>query len=171
DNTWLSPIPVRWDMRKVLTVSTVLGVVGVSQTFLLLIIAKNHFHVSLEELQTIIFLKLAIAGHLTLLITRTRSFFLLSPFPAPILLFAIISTQTVSTLIAGMGWFVTPISWEYVGLIWVYCLVWVFINDSVKLLVYRHLEHRTRRHSHFLGNLKESLHNYNTKHKRFQNLP
>jgi H+-transporting ATPase len=164
DNTWLSPTPVRWDMRKVLTIATVLGIVGVTQTFLVLIIAKNYFHVSLEQLQTIIFLKLAIAGHLTLLVTRTRRFFLASPFPAPILLFAIISTQTVSTLIAGMGWFVTPISWEYVGLIWAYCLVWVFINDSVKLLVYRHLEHKTQKHSHFLSSLKSSLHSHNIKH-------
>ena len=58
DNTWLSPVPVRWDMHKVLTVATVLGVVGVMETFLLLILAKNHFHVSLAELQTIIFLGL-----------------------------------------------------------------------------------------------------------------
>jgi H+-transporting ATPase len=158
DNTWLSPTPVRWDMRKVLTIATVLGIVGVTQTFLVLIIAKNYFHVSLEQLQTIIFLKLAIAGHLTLLVTRTRRFFLASPYPAPILLFAIISTQTVSTLIAGFGWFVTPISWEYIGLIWAYCLVWVFINDSVKLLVYRHLENKTKRHVHFLSRLRSSLH-------------
>jgi len=165
DNTWLSPTPVRWDMRKVLTIATVLGIVGVTQTFLLLIIAKNYFHVSLGQLQTIIFLKLAIAGHLTLLVTRTRRFFLSSPFPAPILLFAIISTQTVSTLIAGLGWFVTPISWEYVGLIWAYCLVWVFINDSVKLLVYRHLEHKTQKHDSFLSRVKGSLHSHNIKQK------
>ena len=165
DNTCLSPSPVRWDMRKVLTIATVLGIVGVTQTFLLLIIAKNYFHVSLEQLQTIIFLKLAVAGHLTLLVTRTRHFFLTSPYPAPILLFAIISTQIVSTLIARMGWFVTPISWEYIELIWAYCLVWVFINDSVKLLVYRHLEHKTQKHSHFLNRLKGSLHSHNIKHK------
>ncbi len=165
DNTWLPPSPVRWDMRKVLTIATVLGIVGVTQTFLVLIIAKNYFHVSLEQLQTIIFLKLAIAGHLTLLVTRTRRFFLASPYPAPILLFAIISTQTVSTLIAGFGWFVTPISWEYIGLIWAYCLVWVFINDSIKLLVYKHLEHKTQKHSHFLSRLKGSLHSHNIKHK------
>ena len=165
DNTWLSPTPVSWDMRKVLTIATVLGIVGVTQTFLLLIIAKNYFHVSLGQLQTIIFLKLAIAGHLTLLVARTRRFFLASPYPAPILIFAIISTQTVSTLIAAMGWFVTSISWKYIGLIWAYCLVWVFINDSVKLLIYRHLEHKTERHSRFLSHIKGSLHSHNIKHK------
>lgn len=141
DNTWLSPTPVRWDMRKVLNVATVLGVIGVAETFLLLIIAKNEFHVSLEQLQTIIFLKLAVAGHLTLFVARTRQCFLTRPFPAPVLLFAIISTQIVAALIAGFGWFVTPVPWEYVGFIWAYCLFWVFIEDSLKLWVYRHLEH------------------------------
>ncbi|BCG63520.1 MAG: H+-transporting ATPase [Methyloprofundus sp.] len=159
DNTWLSPTPVCWDMRKVLTVATILGVLGVGETFLLLIIAQNHFHVSIDQLQTIIFLKLAVAGHLTLFVARTRNCFLARPFPAPILLFAIISTQIVAALIAGFGWFVTPISWEYIGLIWAYCLFWVFVEDGLKLLVYRHLEYRTKRHSRFLGRLKGSLHN------------
>jgi H+-transporting ATPase len=159
DNTWLSPTPVRWDMRKVLTVATILGVLGVGETFLLLIIARDHFHVSIDQLQTIIFLKLAIAGHLTLFVARTRNCFLTRPFPAPVLLFAIISTQIAAALIAGFGWFVTPISWEYIGLIWAYCLFWVFIEDGLKLLVYRHLEYRTKRHSRFLSHLRGSLHN------------
>ncbi len=165
DNTWLPPTPVRWDMRKVLTVATVLGILGVAETFLLLIIAKNQFYVSLGQLQTIIFLKLAIAGHLTLFVARTRNCFLVRPFPAPLLLFAIISTQIVAALIAGFGWFVTPISWEYIGLIWAYCLFWVFVEDGLKLLVYRHLEHKTQKHSHFLSRLKSSLHSHKTKHK------
>jgi len=150
-------------MRKVLTIATVLGVLGVAETFLLLMIARNHFHVSIEQLQTIIFLKLAIAGHLTLFVARTRNFFLIRPFPAPILLFAIIATQIIAALIAGFGWFVTPISWEYVGLIWAYCLFWVFIEDGLKLLVYQHLDHKTKRHRHFLGWLKSPLHSHKAK--------
>jgi H+-transporting ATPase len=158
DNTWLQPAPVRWDMHKVLTLATVLGVLGVTETFLLLIIAKNYFQVSLKELQTIIFLKLAIAGHLTLFVARTRNFFLTKPFPAPILLSTIIITQIVAALFAGLGWFVTAISWNYVGLIWAYCLFWVFIEDGLKLWVYRHLENKTEKPSRFLNHLKTSLH-------------
>lgn len=171
DNTWLPPTPVRWDMRKVLTVATVLGVIGVAETFLLLIIAKNHFLVSLEQLQTIIFLKLAVAGHMTLFVARTRNNFFIRPFPAPILLFAIIGTQIAAALIAGFGWFVTPISWEYVGLIWAYCLFWVFVEDGLKLWVYRHLEHKTDIHSNFLSGLKLPLLHYSIKRKRPHNLP
>ena len=163
DNTYLSRQPVRWEMRKVLTIATFLGVLGVAETFLLLIIARNHFHVGMEQLQTIIFLKLAVAGHLTLFVARTRHSFLTHPFPAPILLFAILSTQIVAVLIARFGWFVTPISWEYIGLIWAYCLFWVFVEDGLKLLVYRHLEYKTQKHSNFLGRLKSSFHSHNLK--------
>jgi len=158
DNTWLDPNPVRWNMHRVLTIATVLGGVGVIETFLLLIITKNWFQVSLAELQTIIFLKLAIAGHLTLFVARTRCFFLSRPFPAPILLGAIIGTQVVAAVIAGMGWFVTPISWTYVALIWGYCLIWVFIEDGAKLLVYHQLEHKAPRHRRFLSRVSHSLH-------------
>lgn len=161
DNTWLSPKPVRWNMHKVLTIATVLGIVGVMETFLLLIVAKNSFHVSLDELQTIIFLKLAVAGHLTLFVARTRNCFFTQPFPNPLLLSAIIGTQIVAALIAGFGWFVTPISWEYVGLIWAYCLFWVFIEDGLKLLVYRRLENKN---GNLLKNINIPLHDLNHTH-------
>jgi H+-transporting ATPase len=164
DNTRLSTQPVRWQMRRVLTVATVLGSVGVLETFLLLIIAKHHFHVGPQELQTIIFLKLAIAGHLTLFVARTRHFFLSRPFPAPLLLSAIVSTQLVAMLIAITGWHVTPISWRYVGLIWSYCLFWVLIEDSLKLMVYRHLEQSLAGHRRFLKGLGHSLHFHSKNH-------
>jgi H+-transporting ATPase len=164
DNTIISAEPVRWDMHRVLTVATVLGTVGVIETFLLMIAAKNYFHVSAAELQTIIFLKLAVAGHLTLLVARSQNFFLSRPYPAPLLLSAVISTQLVAVCIASMGWFVTPISWTYIGLIWAYCLVWVFIEDRLKLMVYRHLDYSILRHRHYLAGLRRSMHFHSKNH-------
>lgn len=142
DNTWLPPAPVRWDMRKILTLSTSLGLIGVIETFLLLIIARDYFQVALPELQTVIFLKLSVAGHLTLFVARSRQFFVCRPFPAPILLSAIFGTQLLAVLIARSDWLFAPLSWEYIGLIWVYCLAWVLIEDALKLWIYRRLENR-----------------------------
>jgi H+-transporting ATPase len=31
----------------------------------------------------------------------------------------------------------TPISWEWAGMIWAYCLVWALITDPIKVLAYR----------------------------------
>ncbi len=158
DNTWLDPKPVRWNMQRVLTISSVLGGVGVIETFILLIIAKSWFGLGVAELQTIIFLKLAIAGHMTLFVARTKKSFLARPFPAPILMTAIIGTKVVAMFIAAFGWFVTPIPWSYIGWIWLYCIVWTFIEDAMKLMVYHHMEKSGRRHRRFTNFLKASMH-------------
>lgn len=158
DNTHLPSQPVHWQMRRVLTVATVLGLVGVLETFLLLIIAKNHFHIEPAQLQTVIFLKLAVAGHLTLFVARTRHSFLSRPYPAPLLLLAIIGTQTVAVLIGGLGWFMPAIPWQHIGLIWGYCLIWMLIEDALKLIVYRHLDSTLPAHTSFLLGLRQSMH-------------
>jgi len=158
DNTWLDPKPVRWDMPRVLTIAAVLGGVGVIETFALLIIAKSWFGLGLAELQTVIFLKLAVAGHMTLFVARTRHSFITRPYPAPILLAAIAGTQIIAALIAAFGWFVTPIPWSYIGLIWAYCIVWIFIEDVMKLVVYRHIERSGQRHRRFLDLARRSFH-------------
>jgi H+-transporting ATPase len=151
DNTWLDPKPVRWNMRRVLTISTVLGLIGVLETFGILVIARKWFQLTDAQIQSFIYLKLAVAGHLTLFVARTRRPFLSKPYPAAILLAAILATQVLAVLIVGLGILVAPIAWKYVGFVWVYCLVWVFLEDWAKLRVYRHLELGTKRHRKFLA--------------------
>jgi H+-transporting ATPase len=160
DNTWLETKPVRWDMRRVLTVATVLGLIGVAETFGLLVIGKLLLKLPPDPLQSFIYLKLAVAGHLTLFVARTKRPFLIKPHPAPKLLFAIVATQTLAALIVGFGFLVARIPWSYVGLVWGYCLVWVFIEDWAKLQVYHHLALSGKRHSSFLKRLKSPLHSH-----------
>jgi H+-transporting ATPase len=160
DNTWLDPKPVRWDMRRVLTVATVLGLIGVVETFGMLLIAKLGLKLDEAQVQSLIYLKLAVAGHLTLLVARTKRPFLTKPYPAPVLLIAIIGTQTLAVLIVVLGFLVTPIPLSYVGLVWGYCLVWVFIEDWAKLQVYHHLAFTGKHHRTFLERLQEPLHAY-----------
>jgi H+-transporting ATPase len=158
DNTWLNPKPVRWDMRRVLTLSTILGLIGVAETFGILVIAKEWFRLSDAQIQSFIYLKLAVAGHMTLFVARTRRPFLTKPYPAPILLGAILGTQTIAAMIVGFGWLVAPIPWKYVGFVWAYCIVWVFIEDEAKLHVYRHLDLSAKRHRKFLERIQQPLH-------------
>ncbi len=140
DHTWLSPLPVRWDMRRVLSVASVLGVIGVVETFGLLVIAQHFFGLTNAEVQSLIFLNLAVAGHLTLFVARTKRRFFQSPLPAPILLVAVLSTQAVAAMIVGFGWFVAKIPWIDVGFVWAYALAWIFIEDEMKVRVYRYLD-------------------------------
>jgi H+-transporting ATPase len=85
------------------------------------------------------YLKLSIAGHLTIFVTRTRG-----PFwsfkPSAILLGAIAVTQLLATLITVFGVFMTPIGWNWALFVWGYALIWFLINDRVKLAAYRILD-------------------------------
>ena len=158
DNTWLDPKPVRWDMGRVLSVSTVLGLIGVVETFGILIIAKMLLKLDDAQIQSFIYLKLAVAGHMTLFVARTRKPFFSKPRPAPILLIAILCTQAVAAAIVGFGILVTRIPWIYVGFIWSYCLIWLFIEDWAKLQVYRHIELSGKHHQVFLQRMWQKLH-------------
>ena len=158
DNTWLDPKPVRWDMHRVLTIATILGLLGVVETFGLLAIAKLWLKLDEAQIQSFIYLKLAVAGHLTLLVARTRRPVWSKPYPAPILLGAILATQVVAVLIVGFGFLMTPLPWSYIGLIWIYCLIWVFIEDWAKINVYRHLNLSKSHHRSFLQRIKSSAH-------------
>ena len=158
DNTWLDPKPVRWNMRRVITLATVLGLIGVAETFGMLLIGKILFKLEGPPLQSLIYLKLAVAGHMTLLVVRSRKSFITKPYPATILMAAIFATQMVAALIVGLGFMMAKIPWVYIGFIWGYCIVWTFIEDWVKLQVYRHLELSGKHHRIFLGKLQKSLH-------------
>jgi H+-transporting ATPase len=160
DNTWLDPKPVRWDMRRVLSVATVLGLVGVVETFGMLLIGKLGLKLGQDQIQSLIYIKLAVAGHLTLFVARTKRPFLTKPYPAPVLLLAILGTQALAAAIVGFGLLVTRIPWTYVGLVWGYCLVWVFIEDLAKLSVYHHLGLTGKHHRTFLDRVQGSLHSH-----------
>jgi H+-transporting ATPase len=157
DNTWLDPKPVRWDMRRILTIATSLGLIGVIETFGMLVLALKVFNFDLAQTQSLMYLKLAVAGHLTLFVARTKRPFLTRPFPAPVLLVAIFFTQAIAAAIVGFGLLVTPIPWKFVGIVWGYCLVWVFIEDWAKLQVYKHLNTTGGHHVKFLSRIKERL--------------
>lgn len=167
DNTRVDPQPVRWEMGRVFTVSTVLGIIGVVETFGLLVIAKNWLGLDIPQIQTFIFLKLAVAGHLTLFVARTSRPFFAPPYPAPALLWSAVATKLLATLfvVYPLG-LIAPISWSNVGLIWGYCIIWIFIEDAAKLIVYRHMELAGSRHRSFLKLLKRPLSHYAThKHR------
>ena len=157
DNTWLDPRPVRWRMHRVLRVASVLGGVGVIETFLLLVLAKTYFGVGRAQLQSLIFLKLLVAGHMTLFVARTRRPFFSSPYPAPLLLGAILGTQAIGALIVGLGLFVAAIPWSWVGYIWLYCIAWIFIEDLAKMQVYHHLDLTAPRHQRFVQQAQTAM--------------
>jgi H+-transporting ATPase len=136
DNVHYKDKPEAWNMRLVLGISTVLGVIGVVSAFGLFYLGERVFHLDRPHIQTLMYLKLSVAGHLTIFLTRTRGPFW-SIKPAKILWIAVVGTQVIATLIAVYGAFMTPLGWGWAAFVWAYALVWFLINDRIKLLAYR----------------------------------
>jgi H+-transporting ATPase len=136
DNVHYKDKPEAWNMRLVLGISTVLGVIGVVSAFGLFYLGERVFHLDRAHIQTLMYLKLSVAGHLTIFLTRTRGPFW-SIRPARVLWIAVLGTQIVATLIAVYGLFMTPLGWGWALFVWGYALAWFLVNDRVKLLAYR----------------------------------
>ncbi len=136
DNVKYKDKPEAWNMPMVLGVATVLGVIGVVSAFGLFYLGEHIFHLDRAHIQTLMYLKLSVAGHLTIFLTRTRGPFW-SHRPARILCIAVFGTQVLATLIAVYGLFMTPLGWGWALSVWGYALVWFLVNDRLKLLAYR----------------------------------
>jgi len=139
--------PEAWNMHLVLGVSTVLGIVGVVTAFGLFYLGERVFHIDRSHIQTLMYLKLSVAGHLTIFLARTRGPWW-SIRPANILLFAVLGTQAIATLTAVYGLHImTPIGWGWAGFVWGYAIACALLTDPIKLLAYRLLEQQPAKDS------------------------
>jgi H+-transporting ATPase len=160
DNVKVAPRPVRWDMRRVLTISTVLGILGVIASFSLFWIAERILGLPRPTIQTLIFLKLLVAGHFTIYLTRNPSWFWRRPWPSWKLVVAGESTKVIGTLAAVYGWLMPPIGWGYAAAVWGYAILWFVISDVVKMAVYRIEREGPPWHARPWARLNASLHNH-----------
>lgn len=140
DNAPVAEKPVRWQMNRVLLTASILGVLGVVSSFLLLWLAKEYYHLDAGVIQTLIFLKLAVAGHMTIYLARTgQQHFWERPLPSLALFGTSELTQVAATLIAIYGVFMTPVGWTFALAVWGYALAFFVINDQVKVWIFRYI--------------------------------
>jgi H+-transporting ATPase len=155
DRTPVSPKPMRWEMPRLLGLSAALGVFCVAQSFGLLLIGMEILSdPALREsfglpdqahLQTVMFLQLVAGGHLLLFITRNERWFFEPPYPATILVAAILATQLLAVFMCAFGIFMPAIPWSLIGWVWLYNIAWMFVLGGVRLIAERLLDHLTTR--------------------------
>ncbi len=137
DNVLYKKQPEAWNMRLVLEIGSVLGIIGPIAAVGLFYLGDRVFRLGHPEIQTLLYLMLSVGGHLTIFITRTRGPFW-SIRPARLLLFAVLGTQAFATLMAVYGLHImTPIGWGWAAFVWGYALIWALVTDPIKLLAYR----------------------------------
>lgn len=145
DNVKISRTPVRWNMHRIITFSSIMGIMALAQSFGLVLLSMywmnnpelmKVFALDLPHLQTMLFLQLAAGGHLLLFVVRTRVSIFRPPYPASPLLLAIIGTQIVAVLLCAFGVFVPALPWILIGVVWAYVLGWMIVLDIVKLIYF-----------------------------------
>lgn len=80
--------------------SAVLGLLGVVASFTVFWFTRDYFHLPEPTIRTVVFLKLLVAGHLTIYITRNDGPLWQRPFPAWKLIVVTEGTQLLGTLAA-----------------------------------------------------------------------
>ncbi len=143
DNAPVADRPVRWDMTRVLTVAAALGVFGLFSSFGLFWLVRDYFHLSSDMVQSLVFLKLLVAGHLTIYLTRNQGTIWSRPWPNWKMIAACETTQLFGTLAVVYGWFMSPTGWKWALFVWAYALVAFLISSAVKIGVYALLNNRT----------------------------
>lgn len=150
DNAPVALRPVRWDMPRVLTIASVLGLYGVIESFVFYWLAKDYLALPASMLQATIFLKLLISGHMTIYLTRNKGWAWERPLPSWKLVVPCETTQLLGTLIVVYGIAMAPIGWWLALLVWVYTLVSFCVANAIKVATYRLLGHLVPSHARHL---------------------
>jgi H+-transporting ATPase len=141
DNVHYSREPEKWNMRLVLSMATFLGLIGVVFSFGIFYIGERLLHLNKDLIQSFVFLKLAVAGHLTIFLTRTHGYFW-SIRPSAALFWSAAITKVLATFVAVYGWYVAPIGWKLALFVWGYALIAFLLTDFFKVRFYKILDHR-----------------------------
>ena len=160
DNAPVAEAPVRWDMGRVLTIATALGVYGVIESFVLYWIVRDYLGLARPVVQALIFLKLLVSGHMTIYLTRNTGPVWERPWPSWKLVVPAEATQVVGTLVVVYGFFMSPTGWPLALMVWAYALVSFFIASAVKIGVYRMIAHQPGRQARHLARVESWLFNH-----------
>ncbi|MDQ0506714.1 plasma-membrane proton-efflux P-type ATPase [Xanthobacter agilis] len=156
DNVKVQAKPVRWNMPRIITFSTVMGIMALIQSFGMVMLGMFWMHnaalsailpMDLPHIQTMLFLQLAAGGHLLFFVSRVQGTLFLPPYPSWQVLTAVMGTQVFAIVMCAYGWFMPALPWLLIGVVWGYCLVWTLIMDVVKLLYFRAVAYRDRQMS------------------------
>ena len=134
DNVKIQEKPVRWNMRSVLLMASLLGATGVVSSFGLFLIGLYVLNLDVATLQTLIFLKMTVAGHMAIYLARTdvHHFWELS-LPSRSLFFSAEFMQVIGTLIVVYGLsLMAPLGWGLAAFVWGYALLSFSITDLLK---------------------------------------
>ncbi|KAI9487948.1 plasma-membrane proton-efflux P-type ATPase [Zychaea mexicana] len=141
DNTQISTKPDKWRIGQLLTLSTILSVFLAGLSFGHFYVARDIFHVTPYELNSIMYLHISSAPHFTIFSTRLPGFWW-ENMPHWIFFVCVIGTQILALLFSVYGVFgeahgVAPCGWAWGLAVLGISFVYFMILDVVKVYVLR----------------------------------
>ncbi len=142
DNVKTAQQPVRWNMPRVLTLAGILSVGGVISSFILFWYITNQLNFSEDTIRSMIFIKLLVAGHMTIFLTRNHGWMWDKPYPNLKFFLALEGTQVIGTLFAVYGWIIPAIGWGKALSVWGYAIIWLLIFNVIKVIAIRIMDNK-----------------------------
>ncbi|BAL80267.1 plasma-membrane proton-efflux P-type ATPase [Caldisericum exile] len=137
DNVVPSNRPEKWNIKKLLSMSLIFGVLKISELFVAMYLAQKFFKITFSELQTLMFYLLLVSGLFNILNFREERFFF-SSLPSKVIIISITGDIIVATLISTFGIFVSKAHFGLLMITLLYAiLVTLVFTDIIKLFVYR----------------------------------
>jgi H+-transporting ATPase len=168
DNVFPQPRPQKWNLRVLFFIASVLaGIACVSSLLLLWMALDSHKNyesswfsglglpsTQYAHLITMIYLKISISDFLTLFSARTQDLPFYAVAPSKIVAGGAGASLFISTLVASFWPMSHPDEIPVYGLalggqqnsylmpffVWIYCIMWWFVQDACKVLAYKVLE-------------------------------
>ncbi len=137
DNVIPSKKPERWNIKKLLSISLIFGILKIFELFLAIFFIQKYFNVSYSEFQTLMFYLLLVSGLLNILNFREERFFF-SSIPSKLIIFSIIGDIIIATVLSTFGIFVSKVCFSLLMITLLYAiLITLIFTDLIKLFIYK----------------------------------
>jgi H+-transporting ATPase len=137
DNVSYSIKPDRWHIRVLMEVAFILAIPALLLSFGFFYAADNLLHLSLSQMQTLMFVMLVFTGQVNVYLVRERHHFWKS-IPSRWMLIGTVADIITVIILATQGFLMTPISFALVALTLIVTLLYLPLVDMLKIFVFEY---------------------------------
>lgn len=138
DNVKFSPKPERWNIANLMFGAGTLAMLMLILAFAVFFYARNFLYLPFGQLQTLVFLLLVFTGQGNVYLVRERKH-IWSSLPSKWLLLSTIFDIVIVSFLALNGIFMTAVSFELIAALLFIIIIYVFVIDFLKQLLFKHL--------------------------------
>jgi H+-transporting ATPase len=136
DHVGYSLRPDRWHVGPLMAAAGLLSLGVLAESFLVLYLATDVFHLALPQIQTLVFTMLVFSGQATVYLVRVRRHFWTAR-PSGLLMIASIADIAVVTVLASLGVLMAPIAFPLVLAVLGIAVLFALLMDPVKVALFR----------------------------------